>query len=75
MIIPDKTITLRYSLVGAGSKILSGLNISQTVSSLWEKMRICKEIGTFGKFVLTLDFLYMLGVVKIDNGVIKKVRK
>lgn len=75
MIIPDKTITLKYSLIGAGSKILSELKISQTISSLWERVRTYKEINTFGKFVLTLDFLYMLRVVEFDNGVIKKVAK
>ena len=75
MIIPDKTVTLKYSLIGAGSKILSELNISQTISSLWERVRTYKEISTFGKFVLTLDFLYMLRVVEFNNGVIKKVTK
>ncbi len=75
MIIPDKTITLKYSLIGTGSKILSELNMPQTISSLWERVRTYKEINTFGKFVLTLDFLYMLRVVVFDDGVIKKVRK
>lgn len=75
MIIPDKTLTLKYSLIGAGSKILSELNISQTISSLWEKVKTYKEINSFGKFILILDFLYMLRVVEFDNGVIRKVRK
>jgi len=75
MIIPNKTVTLKYSLIGAGSKILSELNISQTISSLWERAKTYKEINTFGKFVLILDFLYMLRVVEFDNGVIRKVKK
>jgi hypothetical protein len=75
MIIPDKTITLKYSLIGTGSKILTELNIPQTISSLWERVRTYEEINTFGKFVLTLDFLYMLRVVVFDDGVIKKARK
>jgi len=75
MIIPDKTIKLKYSLLGAGGKLLSELDLPQTVSSLWEKVRECEEIGSFSKFVLTLDFLYMLRLVEIDNGIIRKVQK
>ena len=39
MILPDKNIDLRYSLIGFGSLILPELKTMQTVSSLWEKMR------------------------------------
>ena len=75
MIIPNKTIELKYSLLGVGGRLLPELDSSQTVSSLWDKVREYEEIGSFTKFVLALDLLYMLGLVEIDNGVIKKVQK
>lgn len=73
MILPDKNILLRYSILGAGSKILIDLNTPQTVSSLWEKARDYNEINTFEKFVLTLGFLYSLGLVNFKEGIVKKV--
>jgi len=75
MIIPDKNILLRYSILGAGTKIITELNIAQTVSSLWEKTRNYDEINNFEKFVLILDFLYMMGLLELENGIVRKVVK
>jgi hypothetical protein len=52
MILPDKNITLHYSILGMGTKMLLEVNTPQTVSSLWEKLRECDEINTFEKFTL-----------------------
>ncbi len=73
MIYPNKTIELKYSLLGVGSLIIAELNTPQTVSSLWENIRTHEEIRSFEKYVLTLDFLYLLGLVKIDDGLIRRV--
>lgn len=73
MIYPNKTIKLKYTLLGVGSLIITELNTPQTVSSLWEKVRTREEIGSFEKYVLTLDFLYLIGLVKMDDGVIRSV--
>jgi hypothetical protein len=73
MIYPNKTIELKYTLLGVGSLILSELNSPQTISSLWEGVRNREEIGSFEKYVLTLDFLFLLGLVIMDDGVIRRV--
>jgi len=73
MILPDKNISLEYSILGVGTKILQGLNTPQTISALWEKVRKCKEINTYDKLVLALDFLYTVGLVELSQGVIRKV--
>ena len=75
MILPDKTIKLKYSFVGAGSIILRELDVPQTVSSLWEKVRDLDEVGTFDKYVLILDFLYAIGLIELEEGLLKKVKK
>jgi len=71
MIYPNKTMELKYTLLGVGSLIIAELGTPQTTSSLWESIRTREEIGTFEKYVLTLDFLYLLGLVKMDDGVIR----
>ncbi len=72
MIYPNKTIELKYTLLGVGSLIVTELNTPQTVSSLWGRIRTREEIGTFEKYVLTLDFLYLVGLVKMDDGIIRR---
>ncbi len=74
MIIPDKMIKLKYSFLGAGSKILKELATPQTVSSLWEKVKEMEEIKTFDKFLLILDFLYILGIIEFKEGLLRKVK-
>ncbi|MCD6540208.1 MAG: hypothetical protein J7K37_05890 [Candidatus Omnitrophica bacterium] len=74
MIIPDKMIKFKYSFLGAGSKMLKELAIPQTVSSLWEKVKYMEEIKTFDKFILILDFLYMLGLIEFKGGLLRKVK-
>lgn len=74
MIYPDKTIELKYTLLGVGSMVLSELDSPQTTSSLWESVKTNEEIGTFEKFVLTLDFLYLLGLIRINEGLIERLK-
>jgi hypothetical protein len=70
MILPDKNILLQYSILGSGANILKVLNKPETVSSLWEKLKNEREIQSFEKFVLTLDFLYAMNIVELSNGLI-----
>jgi hypothetical protein len=74
MILPDKNLLLSHSLLGMGSVILMELTTPQTVSSLWEKAR-SKGIVPFEKFILTLDLLYMIGLVEFEEGIIRRQKK
>ncbi len=73
MIHPNKTIDLKYSLIGVGSILLSELIKPQTVSSLWENVKEIEEVGNYEKYVLTLDFLYSIDLIKMENGFIGRV--
>lgn len=72
MILPDKSITLSYSIVGIGANILTELKAPQTISSLWERARKYEEIKTYGIFILSLDFLYALGLLEFENGIVRR---
>ena len=69
MILPDKNIRLENSLMGMGAYILSELGGSETVSSLWEKVKIGTPINSYEKFILTLDFLFLLNLIKLQEGI------
>lgn len=70
MILPNKNIYLRNSLLGLGAIILEKFHRGDTVSSLWERIRSDTEINTFEKYILTLDFLYVLKAVDIREGIL-----
>ena len=70
MILPNKNIYLRNSLLGLGAIILEKLHRGDTVSSLWERVRNDTEINTFEKYILTLDFLYVVKAVDIKAGIL-----
>lgn len=74
MILPSKHISEDQALLGVGAVLLSELSNPQTVTSLWEKVRTHRSVGTFERFVLTLDMLHITGVVSLSGGLIERER-
>ncbi len=75
MILPSKHITEDQALIGVGAVILNEVRGPQTVTSLWEKVRTHQSIGTFERFILALDMLYIAGLVSLTNGMIERTRE
>ncbi len=74
MILPSKHITEDQTLLGVGSVLLRQLEQPQTVTSLWQKVRKNETVGTYERFVLALDLIYIIGLVKLTNGLIEGSR-
>lgn len=74
MIMPNKNIRVEYSLLNCGALILSELHDSDTISSLWEKARVIEILANYEKFILTLDYLFILDAIKIENGLIVRCK-
>ena len=72
MILPTKHIHPMDSLLGVGALILERLKTTKTVTQLWDEMRDSPQIVTFERLVLGLDLLYMMGLVELDGGVIRR---
>jgi hypothetical protein len=70
VILPDKTVRLRNSGLGIGAILLTSIKGRETVSSLWEKVRAQPQISSFDTFVLGLDMLFLVGLVRLENAVI-----
>lgn len=73
MILPSKHIPEDQALIGVGATVLKHLGSPQTITSLWESVRNEKNVGTYERFVLALDFLHIMGVVGLNKGMIKRV--
>lgn len=72
MILPSRSVREEQSLLGIGAVALGHLERPQTVTGLWEKMRDGNAALTYGRFVLALDMLYILGAVGLSRDMVMK---
>lgn len=72
MIMPNKFIKPQDSLIGVGAYLIPYLEKPITVSYLWEKIRNDGKVQNFDKFVSALDLLFILGVIILENDLIKR---
>ena len=71
MILPTKYVQERASLLGQAAHLLSMRRQEMTVSELWTEAREAEDFSmSYDTFVLALDFLYIVGAVKLRDGVL-----
>ena len=75
MILPGKHLKPDRSLLGIGGEILEILEHEQTVTELWQRVQTkrdgVKSSITFDWFILSLSFLYAIGAVNFDRGILR----
>jgi hypothetical protein len=80
MILPTKHLPTDRALLTVGARVLASLDEPRTVSSLWDRVRLKRDIRqhrapmSYDWFILSLDLLYLLGAVNFDSGLIRKGR-
>lgn len=73
MILPTKGITPDRSILAVGCDLLDLLDSPLCVSNLWSRyLNFRKQLGlerpvNFDWFVLTLDFLFTIGAIHLDD--------
>ncbi|MFD5570147.1 ABC-three component system middle component 6 [Streptomyces cadmiisoli] len=70
MIAPNKYVDTKNSILGQASSILALRKTSTTVSSLWDEVREKGDNISYERFILCLDFLYIVGIVELDKGIL-----
>ena len=81
MILPTKHLRPKRAMLTVGAEVLRLLTEPKTVSRLWDELKhIMDEHSSARKvnydwFVLTLDFLYMLGTIEMDQGRIRRTKQ
>lgn len=70
MILPTKHIPQNEALIGVGATMLAHLCGPMTVSGLWERLRSEPNVGTFERFVLASNLLFIVGAIDIKDGLI-----
>lgn len=61
-------------MLNVGAVILEQIDEAQTITMLWNDSKIKSEIIYFEKFTLGLDFLFMLGLIDYEKGIIRKIQ-
>jgi len=74
MILPGKHVKLSNSMLNVGSILLEQIDNTQTITMLWNNLKIKFEITSFEKFALGLDFLFILNLVDYHKGIIRKIQ-
>jgi hypothetical protein len=72
MILPTKHVNPLDSLLGVGALILERLQTMKTVTQLWDEMCDLPQVAAFDRIVFGLDLLYMMGLIELDGGVIRR---
>lgn len=72
MILPTKHIPQNEALIGVGATVLAHLSGPMTVSGLWERLRSERNVGTFERFVLATNLLFLIGAIDIRDGLITR---
>ncbi|WP_444922366.1 ABC-three component system middle component 6 [Microbulbifer sp. CnH-101-G] len=81
MILPTKHLSPDRAIITIASEVFELINNRSTVSSVWnefqEKQRGCMRQGEipYDWFVLSLDFLYLIGSIEEDSGRLSRVTK
>lgn len=75
MILPTKHLSQDRSLIAIAARVHALLTRRMTVSELWDALQAesrTEQRITFDWFVLSLDLLYAMGSLSIDEGVLRK---
>lgn len=80
MLMPTKHIKTENALIGVGGEVLALLDQDKTVSRLFydlQERRRTNELTTiqFDWFLLAVDFLFSVGAVRFDEGLLKKMNQ
>ena len=70
MIAPNKYVSTQNSLLGQASVVLARRREGATVSAVWEDIRESGLDLSYERFILCLDFLFSVGIVDIEGGVL-----
>lgn len=78
MILPSKHLSQERALLTVGAKLLARLSKPKTVSALWEEISRSgekqerKPALRYDAYVLTLDLLFLIGTIELQDGLLRR---
>ena len=74
-LLPNKHVPTSRTLLGLGAMLLARLDTATTVNGLWDMVIEEPEIGSLQNFMLTLDYLYAIGAIDYEQGLLIKAKR
>jgi hypothetical protein len=81
VILPTKHLPSDRALLTVGARVLALLDEPRTVSSLWDRIRLKRELRdkrapmSYDWFILALDLLFLMEAIDFRDGVIRRSMK
>ncbi len=75
MIMPSKFLREDEALIGVSALLLPLVEKNGNLTALWESAKRIDAVGSFERFILALDFLYLLGLVDLHENKIVRVKE
>lgn len=80
MLLPTKNLHEEKSLIKIGGRIIKFLEKPKTVSRIWNEYTCHQNENdlptvTFDRFILAIDFLYMIGAIELDRGRLRRAQQ
>ena len=72
MILPTKHISVAQSYLGLGAHVLAHMERPLTLTRLWERVRQSAAPSNYERFLLTLDLLYSIDAIEMDDGLLRR---
>jgi len=80
MILPTKHLSQDRALLTVGARLLTQLTQPKTVSALWEEISRSdnaapdhkKPALRYDAYVLTLDLLFLMGLIELQDGLLSR---
>ena len=73
MILPNKFIEEKDSLLYVGALLLNKLDVPTSVSQLWYQVKDNKSVNNYERFIITLDMLYIFNLIELKNEKLRRV--
>jgi hypothetical protein len=81
VILPTKHLPSDRALLTVGARILALLNEPRTMSVLWDRMRLKRDLRdnrppmSYDWFILALDLLFVMGAIDFRDGLVRRSAK
>jgi len=72
MILPDKYVLPEASLAAVGAIALKSLQRPMKPDQLWRRLKNTPAVGSYERFALALDFLFMHNLIAFQDGLISR---
>ena len=73
MILPNKFLEEKDSLLYVGALLLDKLDVPSSVSELWNQVNDNKSVNNYERFIITLDMLYVINLIELKNDKIRRI--